>query len=116
MLVVAIVLAVLLAVGFALAGVQKVSGATAMMESADHLGVPRERYRLIGGLEILAAVGLIVGIFVSALGIAAAVGLVLLMAGAVAFHLRAGDKVAQFGPALALGVVSLLEVVFRAAA
>jgi hypothetical protein len=40
---------------------------------------------------------------------------VLLMTGAVISHIRVGDKIAQFGPALALGVLALVEVIVRAA-
>lgn len=115
MFVVTIILAVLLTLGFAMSGLQKLTSAKMMVEGAAHLGVPYSRYKVIGVLEILAAIGLIIGLWVAALGIAAAVGLVLLMAGAVTFHLRAGDKVGQFGPALLLGVLALLEVIFRAA-
>lgn len=115
MFVVTIILAVLLALAFAGSGLQKLTSAKMMVEGAAHLGIPYSRYRVIGVLEILAAIGLIVGLWVAALGIAAAVGLVLLMAGALVFHLRAGDKIGQFGPALALGVLALVEVILRAA-
>jgi uncharacterized membrane protein YphA (DoxX/SURF4 family) len=115
MFVVTIILAVLLALGYGMAGTQKITGAKMMMDSADHLGVPRPRYKVIGALELLAAIGLLVGLAWWPLGVAAGIGLVLLMIGAVTFHLRAGDKIGQFGPAAALGVVALLEVIFRAA-
>jgi uncharacterized membrane protein YphA (DoxX/SURF4 family) len=115
MFVVTIILAVLLALGFAMSGTQKLTRAKMMVEGAEHLGVPYSRYQLIGVLEILAAIGLIVGLWVAALGIAAGLGLVLLMIGALPYHLRAGDKVGQFGVPLLLGILALLEVIFRAA-
>jgi uncharacterized membrane protein YphA (DoxX/SURF4 family) len=115
MFVVTVILAVLLALAFAASGSQKLTGAKMMTEGAAHLGLPYSRYRLIGVLEVLAAIALIVGLWVAPLGIAAAVGLVLLMIGAVIFHLRAGDKIKEFGPALMLGILALLEVIFRAA-
>ena len=115
MFVVTIILAVLLALAYGMAGTQKVIGTKMMVEGADHLGIPRERYRLIGVAELLAAAGLLAGLAVWPLGVAAGIGLVLLMAGAVVYHLRAGDKVQRFGPPLVLGIVALAEVVFRAA-
>lgn len=50
--------------------------------------------------------GLLVGIAVHGLGVAAGVCLALLMIGAVAFHVRAKDKPAVMLPALVLAVVS----------
>jgi uncharacterized membrane protein YphA (DoxX/SURF4 family) len=115
MFVVTIILAVLLALGFAASGVQKLTRAKMMVEGASHIGVPYSLYMVIGVLEVLAAVGLIVGLWVAALGIAAGIGIVLLMIGALIFHIRAGDKIAQFGPALLLGVLAVVEVIFRSA-
>jgi uncharacterized membrane protein YphA (DoxX/SURF4 family) len=114
MFVVTIVLAILLSLAYAASGIQKLAGTKMMREGADHLNIPFPRYRLIGVLELLAVVGLLVGLAVWPLGVAAAAGLVLLMAGALVFHLRAGDKIAQFGPALALGVIALVELIVRA--
>ncbi len=48
-------------------------------------------YRMTGALEVLAALGLVAGLVVLPLGIAAAAGLTVLMLGAIAYHLRAGD-------------------------
>ena len=114
MFVVTLILAILLALAFGAAGAQKLAGAKMASDSAAHLGIPFGRYRLIGVPELLGAIGLLVGLAVWPLGVAAAAGLVVLMAGAVIFHIRAGDKIAGFGPALALGVLSLAELIFRA--
>jgi uncharacterized membrane protein YphA (DoxX/SURF4 family) len=115
MFVVTIVLAVLLALAFGMAGVQKVTGAKMMLDSADHLHYSHGLYRIIGVLELLGAAGLLVGLAVWPLGVAAGVGLVLLMAGAVISHLRVGDNAKVFGPALGLGVLALIEVIVRIA-
>ena len=113
MFVVTIILVVLLALAFAMAGGQKVAGAKQAMDQADHFGIARERYRIIGALELLAVIGLLAGLAVWPLGVVAGVGLVLLMAGAVVVHIRTGDKVAHFAPAIALGALAAAEVVFR---
>jgi uncharacterized membrane protein YphA (DoxX/SURF4 family) len=114
MFIVTIVLAILLALAFGAAGGQKVAGVKSAMDNADHLHFSHNAYKGIGALELLAAIGLLAGLAVWPLGVAAAAGLVLLMIGAVITHIRVGDKIAQFGPALALGVLAVVEVVVRA--
>jgi uncharacterized membrane protein YphA (DoxX/SURF4 family) len=114
MFVVTLILAILLALAFGAAGAQKLASAKMASDSADHLGIPLSRYRLIGVPELLGAIGLLVGLAVWPLGVAAAAGLVLLMIGAVVTHIRVGDKIAAFGPALALGLLAAVELVLRA--
>lgn len=54
-------------------------------------GVPTSWLPTLGALKALGAFGLVVGFFVPAIGIAAAVGLTLFFVGAVITHLRARD-------------------------
>lgn len=56
-----------------------------------HMGLSAGLVRFIGLAEVAAGVGLIVGLFWQPLGIAAAVGMALLMVGAVGYHFRVGD-------------------------
>ena len=44
--------------------------------------------------------GVLIGLLWSPIGIAAAIGLILLSLGAVAFHLRASDRIAEMVPAV----------------
>lgn len=104
--VVIIALAVLLAVAFAGAGVPKLLALPVMVGRAEGNGIPLSAFRLIGALELAAAAGLVLGLWWSPLGIAAATGLVLLMVGAVGVHLRAGDRFAELAPALVLGLLA----------
>jgi hypothetical protein len=60
---------------------------------------------------VAGALGLIIGLWVPALGVAAGVGVVLYFIGAVVAHLRADDS--NIGPALALGLVAVAAVVLR---
>src|SRR3954470_18630805 len=115
MFIVTVVLAVLLALAFGAAGGQKVAGVKSAVDTADHLRFPHNAYRGIGVLELLAAVGLLVGLAVWPLGVAAGIGLVLLMIGAIVVHLRVGDNIKVFAPALVLGLLSLAEGIVRAA-
>jgi uncharacterized membrane protein YphA (DoxX/SURF4 family) len=114
MFIVTVVLAVLLALAFGASGGQKVAGVKSAMDGADHLRFSHNAYKGIGALELLAAIGLLVGLAVWPLGVAAGAGLVLLMIGAVISHIRAGDKIAHFAPALVLGLLALVEAIVRA--
>ncbi|MFF4778776.1 DoxX family protein [Microtetraspora fusca] len=100
------VLSVLLALAFTGAGFPKVSGKDEMAAQLARLGVPTGLMRVIGGLEIVGAVGLVVGLWVGVLGVAAALGLALLMAGAVATHIKARDTAKGTLPSLVLLVLS----------
>jgi uncharacterized membrane protein YphA (DoxX/SURF4 family) len=113
MFVVATVLAVLLAVVFTGAGLSKITRQKQMVEAADHLGFTIQQYQLIGAAEVAGAVGLVIGLWWAPLGVAAAIGLLITMIGAVYFHLTHRDPVSLFGPSAVLGVLALLEIVFR---
>jgi hypothetical protein len=79
-----------------------------MQASADHFGIEWRRYRLLGVAELAAAAGLLAGLVWHPLGIAAALGLALLVGGAVVMHLRAGDSLKDIAPALAILLVTIV--------
>jgi len=81
----------------------KFAGAQSMRDGAEHFGIPWPRYRLIGVLEVAAAIGAVAGIVWRPIGMAAAVGVVTLMLGALYFHVRGGD-----GPAAIVGAMVVL--------
>lgn len=81
----------LLAFVFGAGAVGKLARQRQQVETATKLRIPWARYRLIAVPEAAAAVGLLVGLGIAPLGVAAAIGLVLLMAGATAFRLRVHD-------------------------
>ncbi|MFE9890180.1 DoxX family protein [Streptomyces scopuliridis] len=56
-----------------------------------HMGLSAGFVRFIGLAEVVATVGLVVGLFWQPLGIAAAVGVTVTLVGAVVFHVRARD-------------------------
>ena len=101
------VLAGLLIIAFAAIGSAKVAAVPAMRARAEHVGYSVSAYRKIGLLEVLAVVGLLVGAFVPLIGVLAAAGLLMLLAGALVTHLRNGDGVREIAPALVLGLVTL---------
>lgn len=116
MFIATLVVSALLALAFLGAGVGKVTGAEPKIaEMAGHVGFTARSYRGIGALEIAGAAGVLVGLYFAPLGIAASIGLALLMAGAVIAHIRVKDKFAMIAPSAALGVVAVVALVLRAA-
>lgn len=87
------VLSVLLAFVFGAGAVGKLTKMRSELNKAITLEIPWSRYRLIAVPEAAGTLGLLAGLVVAPLGVAAAVGLVALMAGAVAFRLRVHDKI-----------------------
>ena len=104
------ILAGLLVVAFAILGSAKLAAVPSMRTRAKHVGFSVSAYRRIGSLELLAALGLVVGAFVPMIGALAAGGLLLLLGGAVVAHLRNGDGVRDITPAVVLGLVTLAFV------
>ena len=86
----ATVLSIVVALLYLVAGGSKLTGQARQVETAQHLGIAFARYRLIGVPELAASIGLIVGLWVPAIGAAAAIGLALLMVGATVARARAG--------------------------
>ncbi len=91
-------------------GVFKLINHPKAIETAQHLGLSPTLSRAIGVLEISGGAGLLIGLAWAPLGVAAAIGLILLLLGAVASHFRVHDplKVPAFPFFLALLSVATL--------
>lgn len=87
---------------------------TKLVDSLTGLGVPYEWIPALGAIKLVGIAGLLVGLFVPAIGIAAAIGLILYFAGAVAAHLRSGDH--QIVPPAMLGLLAVAALGLRIAA
>ena len=111
-----IVLTIALVGCFTMLGLAKVVGAAGMPARAAHVGFNSADYKRIGALELLAVLGLLLGLVEAWIGLAAAVGLVLLMAGACITHLRKGDGPREIAPAVVMmaGLVGYLVLVTAA--
>ncbi len=114
--VVAWILQIVLAVAFLGSGVMKVVRPKPALVSAG-MGYAEDfsdgAIKAIGALEIVGAVGLVLPWVLDVAPVLtpiAAVGLALVMAGAVVVHIRRKE---QFVPALVLGVLSLVLAVLR---
>ena len=107
---------VLLAVIFTLTGLTKLTQPRAKMAAGPMrwaADVSDAQFRLIGALEVLGAIGLILP---AALGVApmltplAAVGLVLIMVGAILTHVRIDEKNRLAAPVVVLGLALFVAV------
>ena len=81
------------------------------------VGVPLRFFPALALLEIAGGAGLLVGIGVKGLGVAAGACLVVYFVVAVSSHVRKGDLVpGHMGPAVVLGLISAAALVLRLAA
>src|SRR5258706_1842456 len=106
MFVLTALLSVLLAAVLATSAVRKARGARDSLELRDRLGLTPGLWSTIALLEGLAAVGFAAGLALVPLGVAAAAGVVLLMAGAVGAHLRRGMPGAALVPPAVLSAMA----------
>jgi hypothetical protein len=74
----------------------------------DSLGLSNRAWKTIGALELVAVVGLLVGIWIPVAGLLASAGVVALMIGAIVVRARVGQKTAA--PYIADTVVVLLAL------
>jgi uncharacterized membrane protein YphA (DoxX/SURF4 family) len=114
--IVAWILQIVLAVAFLAAGGMKLARPKPALVSAG-MGYAEDytdsNIKLIGAIEVIGAIGLIVPWLTGIAPIltpTAAVGLALVMAGAVVVHIRRKE---QFVPPLVLGVLALVVAVLR---
>lgn len=87
----AVILSVLLALVFLAAGAPKVRLTGDVPEGLIQKGLNAGLVRFIGIAEVAAAIGLGVGIWWQPLGIAAAIGTVVVLIGAIGFHVKKGE-------------------------
>src|SRR5262249_38793668 len=78
----------------------------------DTVGVPLKYLPVLAALEFAAALGLVVGMFWPASGVAAGAGLSLSFLGAVVSHLRVGD-IKGLGPAVFMLFVAAGALILR---
>jgi uncharacterized membrane protein YphA (DoxX/SURF4 family) len=108
-----IVLSVLLAAVFVASALFKVVRNPTGADAAYDLGYPIRLWRVVGWLEIVGALGLLVGLFYRPAGEAAAVLLIALMLVLVLSHLRVKAPPAKLGTPLALGALAALTLLLH---
>jgi hypothetical protein len=101
----------LLAALFGFSSLIKLFGVRQSLAIRDHLGVKPTQWRVIGLLELAGVAGVLAGLGWAPIGVAAAIGLGLLSLGAIAFHVRASDTVADTAPAvIGLGLAAATAI------
>ena len=95
-----VIVTLLLAALFTFSSSIKLLGVSKSLAIRDHLGVSPIQWRMIGALELAGVAGVLIGLLWAPIGIAAAIGLTLLSIGAIAFHVRASDRIAETAPAV----------------
>lgn len=102
------ILTVVLAVMLLASAMGKLSKQQPVVENMAKAGVNPDQFPALAALQILGAIGLVLGFWWEWIGIAAAIGVVLYFVGAVAAHIRNGDRqVAVPAGLLVLAVVVL---------
>ena len=113
-----IIISIVLAVMLVATGGGKVLGLKYANGNRDALSVHPVFWRVIGVLELAAAVGLVWGIWFVPFGLAAAIGVALLMLGAIGFRIRTGkrDVIRQSILDVIVFVLAAVVIVFAALA
>ena len=88
-------------------GTLKVVRQPAMVRQADHLGYTADAFVRIGLVEWAGAVGIVVGFWWMPIGVAASVGVLVLLVLAVRAHLVAGDGIVRALGAIWLGALTV---------
>jgi uncharacterized membrane protein YphA (DoxX/SURF4 family) len=81
-----------------------------MVEEFAAYGLSETMVYMVGGLKILAALGLLIGLFNKKTIIPAAGLMAALMVGAIAMHFKVGDEAIKFLPAGIMFVLSSLVI------
>jgi uncharacterized membrane protein YphA (DoxX/SURF4 family) len=105
----ALVLQGLLGLVYLGSGGSKLAATDQMVDDFERFGYPRWFLFVTGGIEVTAAIGLLVGIWQPVWAAAGAAAIVVTMIGAVATHLGpAGDPVSKAVPPLLLGTLAAI--------
>jgi uncharacterized membrane protein YhaH (DUF805 family) len=106
-----VAVSLLLVIACAVPASAKLAGAPAIRESAAHFDIPWNRYRLISVPELAAAAGVLAGLWLRPLGVAAACGMAVLLTAALVAHRRARDDVKTMAPALVAAVITVAYLI-----
>jgi hypothetical protein len=105
------IVSLVLAAVFASSALVKLSGSKAAHEIGAKIEASSGLLRFVGACELLGALGLLGGVVIATwMGVAASIGFVLLMIGAVIAHVRVKEPVTASLPALVLGAVAAVLV------
>lgn len=98
------------AIGSAISKLIKVPDVMAMMAS---VGVKPNQVPVLAVLEIAGGLGIIAGIWIAPLGLAATIGLALYFLGAVASHVRAKSKLSDSAASIGIFTFSIITLALQ---
>jgi uncharacterized membrane protein YphA (DoxX/SURF4 family) len=113
MFVLTVISGALTAVMFLSASLLKLTDQPQAREGQEKFGISATTYKLIGALELLGVIGVLIGLAVPAIGVAAGVGLFVVGAGAFVSHIRVKDPLAGVMGAVIAMIISGTYVVAR---
>lgn len=103
-----VVVSILLALGLGLSAATNFARIERLVEGMMQAGVPVSWLSLLAWIKTSAAIGLVVGIFVPIIGLAAALGVIVFFIGALVVHIRArAYSLWLVGTFLTLGISTL---------
>jgi hypothetical protein len=114
MFVATIILSVLLAAMFCVSAFFKITRRQPFVQVYAEIGVPERWLNALAAALLAGALGLLVGLWLAPIGIAAAIGLILYFIGGVGFHVKAKDWKNTPAPTIIL-VLVIVVLVLRVA-
>jgi uncharacterized membrane protein YphA (DoxX/SURF4 family) len=105
-----VILQIVLGLAFIGAGGSKLAGADQMKQDFDRFKYPRWFMYFTGALEIVAALGVLAGIFVPILAVLSGLLIAAVMIGAISTHVRMKDPGSRIAPPLVLLALAIVVV------
>lgn len=84
--------------------------ASSLKEEFQNYGLSESTMKLVGIVKCLLALGLLVSIFVPVLELYSAMGIALMMAGAIIMHVKIGDAIKKSFPAFLFLAISVVLI------
>lgn len=101
-----IILGTFLGIAITISATGKIKRIPGAVESLANAGVKPEQFNKLAVLELLGSAGLLVGIWIQPIGVAAALGIALYFIGAQTAHFRMKDSFQNMFPATFLFLIS----------
>jgi len=108
-----IVLGGFIGISIAFSAFGKIKRIPGAVEAIAHVGVKEKQYNQLAALELLGSLGLLVGIWVKPIGVAASVGIALYFIGAQVAHMRMKDSFAKMFPAVFLFLIAAATMILE---
>ena len=108
-----VILAALLGLVTSFSAIGKLTMNAKATEMLHSLGLRDSQIRLLALVELLGALGLLIGTWIPILGLLAALGFVVYFLGAVVAHVRKRQPIKDMAPATILLVLSILVTILQ---